>query len=197
MKKMIFVELILTFLVMASLAKADVVNMNISVNGTSNLNITVDADDTLARQMITQTQSDLSETQSQLNESQTDLYGTITGSEPKDLILEEIERGYGNPINVSGDLNEIKEICADTQLQQYLNQISSLPPLDFVDYMKGLGYDDESHVNFIWTICQQEYEGFGNNAEPVNEERCCDTCNWTVVIPARIHMMTRYNNIKK
>jgi hypothetical protein len=40
---------------LSSLASADQVNMNISVNGTSNLNITIDADDTLARQMINQT----------------------------------------------------------------------------------------------------------------------------------------------
>ncbi len=26
----------------------------------------------------------------------------------------------------------------------------------------------------------------GNNAQPVNDGRCCDKCNWEVVIPARI-----------
>jgi len=26
----------------------------------------------------------------------------------------------------------------------------------------------------------------GNNADPVNDGRCCDTCNWTVVIPRRL-----------
>ena len=31
--------------------------------------------------------------------------------------------------------------------------------------------------------------GFGNNAEPVNKGRCCDTCNFTVVIPRRIKEM--------
>jgi hypothetical protein len=30
----------------------------------------------------------------------------------------------------------------------------------------------------------------GNNAQPVNDGRCCDTCNLTVVIPARINMIT-------
>jgi hypothetical protein len=25
----------------------------------------------------------------------------------------------------------------------------------------------------------------GNNAQPVNDGRCCDDCNWTVVLPAR------------
>lgn len=28
----------------------------------------------------------------------------------------------------------------------------------------------------------------GNNAVPVAVGRCCDTCDWEVVVPARIHM---------
>ena len=27
----------------------------------------------------------------------------------------------------------------------------------------------------------------GNNAQPVNDGRCCDKCNWETVIPARIY----------
>ena len=30
------------------------------------------------------------------------------------------------------------------------------------------------------------YWDSGENAEPVAEGRCCETCNWTVVIPARL-----------
>ena len=29
----------------------------------------------------------------------------------------------------------------------------------------------------------------GHNAQPINNERCCGTCNTTVVIPARIERM--------
>tara|TARA_R100001509_G_scaffold134254_1_gene87823 strand:- start:278 stop:460 length:183 start_codon:yes stop_codon:yes gene_type:complete len=25
----------------------------------------------------------------------------------------------------------------------------------------------------------------GNNAQPINDGRCCDDCNWSVVIPER------------
>ena len=32
------------------------------------------------------------------------------------------------------------------------------------------------------------WEG-GNNAEPINDGRCCNECNMTVVIPARMSMM--------
>jgi len=27
----------------------------------------------------------------------------------------------------------------------------------------------------------------GHNAEPINSGRCCDTCNYTVVIPKRLN----------
>ena len=30
------------------------------------------------------------------------------------------------------------------------------------------------------------YTEYGHNAEPVNDGRCCDMCNQTVVIPRRI-----------
>ncbi|NIM47021.1 MAG: hypothetical protein GTN40_02570, partial [Candidatus Aenigmarchaeota archaeon] len=122
---------------------ADVVNMNVSVNGTANLNITVDADDTLARAMI--------------NETQTDTYGTMTGSSPKDLVLNEIANAGGNPIPETEGLETINQICNDPSLQRYFSELSNLPPLGFVDYLKALGYDDEAHINFIWTMCQQEY----------------------------------------
>ena len=38
----------------------------------------------------------------------------------------------------------------------------------------------------VCTICGAEFEGFGNNAAPVSNGRCCDECNKEVVIPARI-----------
>ena len=37
----------------------------------------------------------------------------------------------------------------------------------------------------ICVLCKQFYEGFGNNAEPLAEGRCCDKCN-EKVISARI-----------
>lgn len=36
------------------------------------------------------------------------------------------------------------------------------------------------------SICGKIFYGYGNNAEPINKGRCCDTCNTTFVIPARI-----------
>jgi hypothetical protein len=36
------------------------------------------------------------------------------------------------------------------------------------------------------SICGCSYRGFGNNAAPINDGRCCDDCNASRVIPARI-----------
>ena len=37
----------------------------------------------------------------------------------------------------------------------------------------------------ICSICGKNYEGYGNNAQPVNNGRCCDECNITIVVPRR------------
>lgn len=39
------------------------------------------------------------------------------------------------------------------------------------------------------SICGKKYSGFGNNAAPINQGRCCDMCNDTVVKPARIKLI--------
>jgi len=36
------------------------------------------------------------------------------------------------------------------------------------------------------SICSAEYNNYGNNAQPVNEGRCCDKCNSEVVVLKRI-----------
>lgn len=35
-------------------------------------------------------------------------------------------------------------------------------------------------------VCGKKYTGYGNNAWPVYDGRCCDACNMNYVIPARI-----------
>ena len=47
-------------------------------------------------------------------------------------------------------------------------------------------------VKFKCSICGEIFEGFGNNPYPVTKgenDRCCDVCNNTKVIPARIHAL--------
>jgi hypothetical protein len=36
------------------------------------------------------------------------------------------------------------------------------------------------------SICQRDYDGPGNNAEPINDGRCCNACNINIVLPTRI-----------
>ena len=43
----------------------------------------------------------------------------------------------------------------------------------------------------VCSICGQEYQGWGNNAYPINSGRCCNVCNDNHVIPARIAQMYR------
>ena len=38
-------------------------------------------------------------------------------------------------------------------------------------------------------LCGKDYEGYGNNAQPVCEGRCCDHCNLSIVIPERIRRL--------
>ena len=45
----------------------------------------------------------------------------------------------------------------------------------------------------ICCICGEEYEGYGNNAEPYKEGRCCDECNKKFVIPDRTARMNNSN----
>ena len=39
------------------------------------------------------------------------------------------------------------------------------------------------------SICGTTYGHWGNNAQPVNDGRCCDQCNSQYVIPARLGIM--------
>lgn len=35
-------------------------------------------------------------------------------------------------------------------------------------------------------LCKKKFFGFGNNAQPLKKGLCCDDCNLTKVIPARL-----------
>ena len=51
----------------------------------------------------------------------------------------------------------------------------------------------------ICSICGKKYEGYGNNAQPINNGRCCDECNRTKVLARRYEIMLSMifsNNLK-
>jgi len=47
------------------------------------------------------------------------------------------------------------------------------------------------------SICGKEFEGWGNNAWPVNDGTCCDECNANVVIPMRLADLRAQNVISQ
>ena len=55
-------------------------------------------------------------------------------------------------------------------------------------------YGKKSKINKkkVCSICEKTYEGYGNNAEPINEGRCCDKCNSTVVLNQRLNGMLKH-----
>jgi hypothetical protein len=42
------------------------------------------------------------------------------------------------------------------------------------------------------SLCKKTFTGFGHNPEPILEydQRCCDECNWNVIVPVRIFGLT-------
>ena len=53
----------------------------------------------------------------------------------------------------------------------------------------GIQLEESADETKKCVICGKEYIGYGNNAEPAAEGRCCDECNWTVVIPERLKQL--------
>jgi hypothetical protein len=47
----------------------------------------------------------------------------------------------------------------------------------------------DGNIKMNCSICNEKIEGFGNNAQPINDGRCCDDCN-TLVIIERIKEMS-------
>lgn len=52
--------------------------------------------------------------------------------------------------------------------------------------------DESTPEVHICSICGKMYNGFGNNAWPINEDRCCDQCN-DLVIMARLREFVKQN----
>jgi hypothetical protein len=47
------------------------------------------------------------------------------------------------------------------------------------------------------SICGRRYKGFGNNAQPINDGRCCDYCNQKVIVERLIRYYKRYDSKKE
>jgi len=70
---------------------------------------------------------------------------------------------------------------------------------EFCDIMEGkkLEESEEENEEQICVICNKPFTGWGNDAWPVAEGYCCDECNFSKVIPARLAQLREYRNDTK
>ncbi|MCD6591216.1 MAG: hypothetical protein J7K72_04570 [Candidatus Aenigmarchaeota archaeon] len=134
---------LLTFILLVSVANAEV-NMSVEINSTGDVNFDADINaDGNVTVIINGT--NIGEEVGGLEQ---DVYGQPQ-SNPKDFILEE---EFGNETEEI----PIAEICNDLVSKGYITDTAThIVPQEFVAYLKSLGYDDESHINYIWNLCQE------------------------------------------
>jgi hypothetical protein len=51
---------------------------------------------------------------------------------------------------------------------------------------------------YTCALCGRDFAGWGNNPQPLAEGRCCDVCNLSKVIPARLalHEGEKWGEVK-
>ena len=102
----------------------------------------------------------------------------------------------GTVLDTSGDQIKVKlNLSNDSELQKNLINVFEAYQLELesLDLLKEdtVSFDNDMDEKQICCICGEEYEGYGNNAEPYKEGRCCDECNKKFVIPDRINRMKK------
>ena len=109
--------------------------------------------------------------------------------------------GYKNGYDINVIFDGIKD-TVENHLMKYRDELAVIydSPEFFeedrldLDEALGLNKDKKSKV---CVICDKEYEGYGNNAEPVAKGQCCDECNTKVVIPARLKNFMKKRGLKE
>lgn len=76
--------------------------------------------------------------------------------------------------------------CKVRVIKDYLDLVDDEYKKEIILELNGSIQEDKDNKCII---CGEEIIGYGNNAEPVAEGRCCDDCNMTKVIPARISQL--------
>ena len=106
----------------------------------------------------------------------------------------------GTVLDTNGNQVKVKlNLSDDAELQKNLINVFEAYQLELesLDLLKedSVSFDnDVEQDKKICCICGQEYEGYGNNAEPYKEGYCCDECNKKFVIPSRLKKL---KNIKE
>jgi len=150
-------SILLTLLINPALADMDVsvdietdgdVNYDTDVDagGDVNLDVDIDADGDVDVVIDgTDIGNEIQNLNTNLNVLSQDVYGNSENSPD----------GYLGVLEIYEDAS-MSSICSDPGLQEYFKFFSSVPSLGFIEHMKWLGYDDEAHINLVWTICQEE-----------------------------------------
>ena len=42
---------------------------------------------------------------------------------------------------------------------------------------------------YTCSICNEKFQRIGHNAQPINNGRCCEKCNYEVVLPERLKLI--------
>ena len=143
MKKTSVIVMLIMFFLFISVANAEV-NMSVDIATTGDVNLETNVN-TSGNVTVVIDGTNIGEQVGGLEE---DVYGQ-PHSNPKDFILEEEFGGQTEAIPIA-------DLCSDLAQKGYITETAtSVMPQGFVDYLKALGYDDESHINYIWNLCQE------------------------------------------
>ena len=97
-----------------------------------------------------------------------------------------IEAGIDSMRKLKSDFKAL-DMKKEKQIRDDDFDFSGIRDDDFDLDFRSINEDLDEHEKCV--ICGAEIEGYGNNAEPVKHGVCCDECNQTVVIPARLEKM--------
>ena len=131
-----------------------------------------------------------------INETVTHLFKTK--KEWEDIVNGEVKENLDNPQEQAefkkSNPNFVKSFDFN-KYGKYFDKDGKL--VDEQGYMKALGElgeqgkpIQEALAHHKCIICGNEFDGYGNNAEPVAHGICCDKCNQEKVIPARLKRNT-------
>ena len=77
---------------------------------------------------------------------------------------------------------EFAKVCTQGSYGKYRGSKSAEQKLEI--FKKIVLKRETSELISVCSICEENYIGYGNNAQPINDGECCDSCN-TIVITTR------------
>lgn len=103
------------------------------------------------------------------------------------VLLPAIKEARMNLVTESLNTNNTKSYNYKKVLKEELEKSSERGKEIMKETLEHLGIDLNEDKQEKCVICGKPISGYGNNPYPVKKDgRCCDECNWKVVIPARL-----------